>query len=48
VVTPAEATKMDRDAAELEVGIAALRKALATVKANGGEKLGLHVVGGQP
>lgn len=48
VVTPAEATKMDRDAAELQEGIAILRKALAAVKASGGEKFGLHVVGGQP
>ncbi|MCF1449731.1 hypothetical protein FS815_23360 [Agrobacterium vitis] len=48
VVTPAEATKMDRDAAELEVGLAALRKALAGVKARGGDKLGLRIVGDQP
>lgn len=47
-VTPAEATKMDRDAAELEVGIAAFRKALAEVKARGGQKVGLSIVGGQP
>lgn len=46
MVTPAEATKMDRDAAELEAGLAALRKALAGVKANGGHKVGLSVVGG--
>ncbi|MNE93299.1 hypothetical protein D3C80_1911320 [compost metagenome] len=44
MVTPAEATKMDRDAAELESGLAALRKALASVKAKGGHKL--SVVGG--
>jgi hypothetical protein len=46
MVTPAEATKMDRDAAELEIGIAALRKALASVKARGGQRVGLHAVGG--
>jgi hypothetical protein len=46
VVTSAEATKMDRDAAELEEGLAVLRKALAAVKARGGQKVGFHVVGG--
>jgi hypothetical protein len=46
VVTPAEAMKMDRDAAELEQGLAALRNALAAVKARGGQKVGFHVVGG--
>ncbi len=46
VVTPAEATKMDRDAAELEIVIAEYRKALANVKALGGQKVGFHVVGG--
>ncbi|MNL78122.1 hypothetical protein D3C87_2044420 [compost metagenome] len=46
MVTAAEATKMDRDAAELEAGLAALRKALANVKAKGGHKVGLSVVGG--
>jgi len=45
VVTPAEATKMDRDAAELEAGLGELRRALAGVKARGGQKLGLSVVG---
>jgi len=45
-VTPAEAAKMDRDAAELEIGIAAYRKVLASVKASGGQKVGFHVVGG--
>ncbi|MBB5576362.1 MULTISPECIES: hypothetical protein [Rhizobium] len=46
VVTPAEAMKMDRDAAELEAGLAVLRKALAAVKARGGQKVGFQVVGG--
>ncbi|HZG29928.1 MAG TPA: hypothetical protein VE079_15850 [Ensifer sp.] len=44
-VTPAEATKMDRDAAELEARLAAFRAALAVVKAKGGQKIGLSVVG---
>ncbi|ACM36400.1 MULTISPECIES: hypothetical protein [Rhizobium/Agrobacterium group] len=48
VATPAEATKMDRDAAALEAKIGVFRKALAGVKARGGEKFGLRVVGDQP
>ncbi len=36
---------MDRDAAELETRLAAFRAALAVVKAKGGQKLGLSVVG---
>jgi len=47
VVTPAEAAKMDRDAAELEREIAAFRQSLAVVKARGGEKTGLRIVGGE-
>ena len=46
IVTPAEASKMDRDAAELEQGLAVLRQALAAIKARGGQKVGLQVVGG--
>ncbi len=45
-VTSAEATKMDRDAAELEARLAAFRASLASVKAMGGQKAGLSVVGG--
>ncbi|WP_234635565.1 hypothetical protein [Allorhizobium ampelinum] len=48
VATPAEATKMDRDAAALEAKIGVFRKALAGVKARGGEKFGLRIVGDQP
>jgi hypothetical protein len=44
-VTPAEAVAIDRAAAQLEGGIAALRKALAATRAAGGES-GLGVVTG--
>ncbi|MCM2292273.1 hypothetical protein NAC44_08025 [Allorhizobium sp. BGMRC 0089] len=47
VVTPAEAHKMDRDAAELQRGIGQLRQALAAVIARGGERVGLHLVKGE-
>ena len=44
-VSPAEAHKMDRDAADLEIEISRFRQALALVKARGGEKAALRVVG---
>lgn len=48
VVTPAEAMKMDRDASALERGLSDFRQALAIVKARGGEKTNLHIVGERP
>ncbi|MDM9619098.1 hypothetical protein [Rhizobium sp. S96] len=45
VVTPAEAHSMDREAASIERGISRFRQALAVVKATGGVKAGLKVVG---
>ena len=44
-VTPAEAHKMDRQAADLEMQLSAFRKSLAVVKAHGGLAAGLRVVG---
>ncbi len=44
-VTPAEAHSMDRHAADIERGLSTFRQALAIVKATGGAKAGLHVVG---
>ncbi|CAN7429319.1 hypothetical protein LJR251_002731 [Rhizobium rhizogenes] len=44
-VTPAEAHAMDRHAADIERGLASFRQALAVVKATGGVKAGLHIVG---
>ncbi|MDQ0456025.1 hypothetical protein [Rhizobium paknamense] len=46
VVTPVEARKMDRDAAEVELAVSELRKALAVVIERGGEKLGPRLVHG--
>lgn len=46
-MTPAEATLADRAAASMEESARRLRNALAMVKAQGGVKAGLRVVGGE-
>ncbi|MBB3288178.1 MULTISPECIES: hypothetical protein [unclassified Rhizobium] len=44
-VTPAEAHSMDRHASDIERDLSQFRQALAVVKATGGAKAGLHIVG---
>lgn len=45
-VSPAEAHTMDRDASAIERGLSEFRQALAVIKAQGGVKAGLKLVGG--
>lgn len=45
IVTPAEAHSMDREASSIERGLSQFRQALAVIKATGGAKAGLKVVG---
>lgn len=46
-VTPSEATTVDRSLASVEAAISELRASLAVIKASGGVKAGLKVVGGE-
>ncbi|MDO1582407.1 hypothetical protein [Rhizobium oryzicola] len=46
-VTPAEASGVDRMASALEKSVSDLRAAAAAIKARGGDKAQLHVVGGE-
>ncbi|MBB4574419.1 hypothetical protein [Rhizobium lentis] len=46
-VTPSEATTVDRLASGLERAASDLRQALAVIKASGGAKAGLKIVGGE-
>lgn len=47
-VTPAEATVIDRAVARAAIGFEELRAALAMIKARGGEKVSLRVIGEDP